>query len=173
VIHNQGCQIFLDTLYQNGEKYTKIATKLPNGHKLYQISIICIFQMAIEYTNLFPHQCPRRFSEIGIFGLKIHHLATLHIIQMRLRMNSKGQGDQIGRIFAYWTFLKTAKVFQIPYVCTHICTYPRTHICTYVCFIVTFYFLTRSNRRNICIVKVKRFSVSMKNSPKKLAENDF
>jgi hypothetical protein len=23
----EGCQIFLDTIYQNGEKYTKIATK--------------------------------------------------------------------------------------------------------------------------------------------------
>jgi hypothetical protein len=47
----QGCQIFLDTIYQNGGKYTKLplnyqmAIKIPN---------ICkIFQMGIENTNLF------------------------------------------------------------------------------------------------------------------------
>jgi hypothetical protein len=31
----QGCQIFLDTIYQKGEKYTK----LPNGHKIYQSAV--------------------------------------------------------------------------------------------------------------------------------------
>jgi hypothetical protein len=33
---NQGCQIFLDTTYQNGGKYT---TTLPNGHKIYQMTV--------------------------------------------------------------------------------------------------------------------------------------
>jgi hypothetical protein len=33
----QGCQIFLDTKYQNGEKYAKLS---PNGHNLYQIAVI-------------------------------------------------------------------------------------------------------------------------------------
>jgi hypothetical protein len=28
----QGCQIFLDTKYQNVEKYTKLPQKIPNGH---------------------------------------------------------------------------------------------------------------------------------------------
>jgi hypothetical protein len=33
----QCCQIVLDTMYQNGEKHTKIYTKFPNGHKMYQM----------------------------------------------------------------------------------------------------------------------------------------
>jgi hypothetical protein len=32
----QGCQIFLGTTNQNGKKCTKIATKTPNGHKIFQ-----------------------------------------------------------------------------------------------------------------------------------------
>jgi hypothetical protein len=35
----QGCQIFLDTIYQNGEN-NQLATKLPNGHTLYLMAII-------------------------------------------------------------------------------------------------------------------------------------
>jgi hypothetical protein len=31
----QGCQIFLDTIYQNGEIYTRV----PNGHKIYQKAV--------------------------------------------------------------------------------------------------------------------------------------
>jgi hypothetical protein len=27
----QGCQIFLGTAYQNGRKYTKLTTNIPNG----------------------------------------------------------------------------------------------------------------------------------------------
>jgi hypothetical protein len=39
--------------------------------------------MAVIYSkwpknipNLFPFQCPPKFTQIGIFGLKIYHLAT-------------------------------------------------------------------------------------------------
>jgi hypothetical protein len=32
---DQDCQIFLDTIYQSEEKYTK----LPNGHKIYQMVV--------------------------------------------------------------------------------------------------------------------------------------
>jgi hypothetical protein len=31
---NQGCQIFLGTKYQNGEKYTKLPLIIPNVHKI-------------------------------------------------------------------------------------------------------------------------------------------
>jgi hypothetical protein len=34
---------------------------------------LLIFPMAIKYTNIFPP----KFAQIGIFGLKINHLATL------------------------------------------------------------------------------------------------
>jgi hypothetical protein len=47
---------------------------------LYNIqSVDKIFQMAIKYVNNFPPQ----FTQIGIFGSKINHLATLY------------QGDQM------------------------------------------------------------------------------
>jgi hypothetical protein len=66
---------FLVKIYQNREKYTKLslnyqmaikytkwAKSIPNGHKRYQH---------------FPVQGPPKFAQIGIFGLKINHLATL------------------------------------------------------------------------------------------------
>jgi hypothetical protein len=33
--------------------------------------------MAKEYTNLFFSKGPQKFTQIGILGLKIYHLATL------------------------------------------------------------------------------------------------
>jgi hypothetical protein len=33
--------------------------------------------MAVKYTNIFPLQGPPKHTQIGIFGLKIKHLATL------------------------------------------------------------------------------------------------
>jgi hypothetical protein len=35
----QGCQIFLGTKYQNGEKYTKLPQNKTNGHKIFQMAI--------------------------------------------------------------------------------------------------------------------------------------
>jgi hypothetical protein len=46
-------------------KLYQIATKLPNGHKMFQIAVI--------YSNLFYSNLPK----FGIFGLKIYHLAAL------------------------------------------------------------------------------------------------
>jgi hypothetical protein len=40
----QGCQILIDTIYQNGEKSIQSPQKLPNEHKIYQ--------MAIKYSKL-------------------------------------------------------------------------------------------------------------------------
>jgi hypothetical protein len=53
-ICSPGCQIFLDTIYQNGEKYTKLPLN-------YQMAITYMYQMAViyskwpqnRYTNLF------------------------------------------------------------------------------------------------------------------------
>jgi hypothetical protein len=73
-ILNQGCQIFVSTLNQSGEKYTKLTTKytirplntpnglnIPNGNKIYRNT---------------PFQGLQNYTRIGIFGLKICHLAT-------------------------------------------------------------------------------------------------
>jgi hypothetical protein len=43
-------------------------------------------------------QDPPKFTKVGIFGLKICHLATL----LEKSLSGLCQGDQIGRIFAYW-----------------------------------------------------------------------
>jgi hypothetical protein len=65
----RGCQIFLGTTYQNWGKVYQIAIKYtnwrqirPNDYKIYQH---------------FPLQIPRKFTQIGIFGLKMYHPATL------------------------------------------------------------------------------------------------
>jgi hypothetical protein len=47
--------------YKNGGKYNKLP---PNIHKIYQH---------------LPLQDPPKFTQIGIFGLKINHLATLYL----------------------------------------------------------------------------------------------
>jgi hypothetical protein len=47
-VRNQGCQIFLDAIYQNEGKYVyQITTTLPNGHKTNDSKI---FLMVIKYT---------------------------------------------------------------------------------------------------------------------------
>jgi hypothetical protein len=61
----------------NVPKWRKIyqyATNLPNGHKMSVPNGRNIFQMAIKYLyqRFFP-----KFTQIGIFGPKIYHLATL------------------------------------------------------------------------------------------------
>jgi hypothetical protein len=35
----QGCQIFLGTKYQSGEKYTKLPQNIPNGPKIFPIAV--------------------------------------------------------------------------------------------------------------------------------------
>jgi hypothetical protein len=62
---DQGCQMFLDTIYQNGGKYT---TKLPNGNKMYQIAEIYLFQMTKEYTDLFHSKALQNLPKIGFLA---------------------------------------------------------------------------------------------------------
>jgi hypothetical protein len=79
---------FLCTIYRNRknisseQKYTKRPQNRPNCHKIYQ---------HIQF------QGPPKFSQIGIFGLKIDHLATLltrmflkHILTFLCRPCSRG-----------------------------------------------------------------------------------
>jgi hypothetical protein len=49
-------------MYQIIINYTKLTQNIPNGHIIYQH---------------LPLQEPHKFTKIGIFGLKICHLATL------------------------------------------------------------------------------------------------
>jgi hypothetical protein len=49
-------------LYQTAITFSKWPLNIPHGHKIYQH---------------FPFQCSPKFTQIGIFGLKLNHLATL------------------------------------------------------------------------------------------------
>jgi hypothetical protein len=48
---NQGCRIFLGTIYQNEETYTKLPQNIPNGHKITSNGRK-IDQICIKYTNI-------------------------------------------------------------------------------------------------------------------------
>jgi hypothetical protein len=73
---SQGCQIFLDKTYQKRRQIYQITIKLPNAIKY--ANGRTVFQMAIKIHQHFSFQDPPKFSQIGIFGLKIgYHLAAL------------------------------------------------------------------------------------------------
>jgi hypothetical protein len=49
---DKGCQIFIDTIHQNGEKLTKLPLNQQNGHKIYQLSVIfSISRLSKNYQN--------------------------------------------------------------------------------------------------------------------------
>jgi hypothetical protein len=56
-------------IYQITIKYTKWPQHIPSGRK--------IDQMDIKFTNIFHCKTIKNLPKIGIFGLKIWHLATL------------------------------------------------------------------------------------------------
>jgi hypothetical protein len=65
----QGCQIFLGTIFQHGEKYTKLPQNIPNYHKIYQITI--------KYTKL-PQNIPNgRINKMSIIYTNIIHCKAL------------------------------------------------------------------------------------------------
>jgi hypothetical protein len=71
-------RFFLVQAYQNGKN-------IPSDHKLYQTTINYA-KWPLHITNdhkiykRFPFQGPPKFTQIGIFGLKRNHLATLIVI---------------------------------------------------------------------------------------------
>jgi hypothetical protein len=79
-----------------------------------------MFQMAIKYTKLFLFKAHKNY-QIGIFGLKIYHLATLMLTPAAVKLFLwTVQGDQIGHILPiaaivyYWNFCLNIK--QVPLV---------------------------------------------------------
>jgi hypothetical protein len=62
---------FFGTTYQNGKNIPKWSQNIPNGRKMNQ--------MGTKYTNSLhtTSQDHPKFTQFGIFGLKIYHLATL------------------------------------------------------------------------------------------------
>jgi hypothetical protein len=70
---------------------------MPHGHKIYQ--------MAIQYTNFAKLQDPRKFIQMGIFGLKVYHLAT------RCRNLSKMQSNKF--VGLSWGFISFHSAFPL------------------------------------------------------------
>jgi hypothetical protein len=84
----QSCQIFLGKIYlpkidlawykipKRGDIYHNDYNNIPNGHKIYEMAV-----KSIRYDHkIYQHlslQDTQKVTQIGIFGLKIYHLATL------------------------------------------------------------------------------------------------
>jgi hypothetical protein len=64
-------------------KYTKLPQNIPNDYNVYQMATNIPKDRKVGRPNCFKiyqHlqlQDPPKFTQIGIFGLKIYHLATL------------------------------------------------------------------------------------------------
>jgi hypothetical protein len=71
----RGCQIFLGTTYQNGEKYTKLLYNIPNGHKKYQKALIIHNGFKINQHFPRPFQGLPKYSKMAF--LQLYYLATL------------------------------------------------------------------------------------------------
>jgi hypothetical protein len=102
-----GCQTLRDAIYPNGEKYTKWTyfryTKsqqsIQNDRKIYRMAITYVYQH-------FPFQGSLKFTQSGILGFKIYHLATLVVTRDRrigsgsfTRESRWGNGDRHMRLF--------------------------------------------------------------------------
>jgi hypothetical protein len=70
----QGCQIFLDTIYQNGGKYTQLPLNYQNCHKIYHMA--AIHSKRPKNIPTFSIPGPSKIYPNWVFGLKICHLAT-------------------------------------------------------------------------------------------------
>jgi hypothetical protein len=80
---SRGCQIFLGTTYQKGKN-------VPNGHKIYQMAIKYLkWTLNVRNGHKIYQHCPfprsQTFTLIGIFVMKIYHLATLASPRKRSR----------------------------------------------------------------------------------------
>jgi hypothetical protein len=69
-------QITIAYVYQMATKYTKWPQNIPNGHKIYQMATKYT-KWPYNITTYFIARPSKKFTQIGIFGLKICHLATL------------------------------------------------------------------------------------------------
>jgi hypothetical protein len=54
-LQTHDCQTFPGTIYQSGEHYTKMTTKLPSANKIYPTVVKLVFQMTRTYYNIFSH----------------------------------------------------------------------------------------------------------------------
>jgi hypothetical protein len=74
-----GCQIFVDKIYQNGEKYTKSPINYQGAIKYTKCPKY--IPNGVTFYQLLSLQVTPKFTQSWIFGLKIYHLATLTMSQ--------------------------------------------------------------------------------------------
>jgi hypothetical protein len=78
-------------VYQMTTNYTKRLCIIPDGHKLYQT--------AVKVYQHFPFQGPPKYTQLGIFGPKINHLAPLLLAMGRFSKITK-VGQVFGLLFS-------------------------------------------------------------------------
>jgi hypothetical protein len=71
----QGCQIFLGPNIPTRKKYTRWPQTISRFHKLYQMDVK--YSKWSKALATFSFLRSSKFTKIGIFSLKINHLATL------------------------------------------------------------------------------------------------
>jgi hypothetical protein len=93
----KGCQIFLDTVYQNGGKYTKLPLHYLMALKYFPNSCT-IMQMTIKCINIFSYKALKNLPKFGCFGLKTGnpamadkdgHLGNLNLFCGKSTLHSK------------------------------------------------------------------------------------
>jgi hypothetical protein len=67
----QGCQIFLSTTYQNRKKYIKWPQNILNGQNIQLPYISPKSNKICTYTNIFHSKALQKYSQSGMFGIKI------------------------------------------------------------------------------------------------------
>jgi hypothetical protein len=69
---------FSKVQYTKTGKIYQLNTNYSNGHKIYHMAVKYSKWSSNTYTYLrFPFQGPPKYIQIGIFGRKLNHLATL------------------------------------------------------------------------------------------------
>jgi hypothetical protein len=104
LITQEHCQICLGSTNQNGEKDTKMATKIPNDHKHSKNSIL-----STKWPWITQQLLPK-YTEIEIFGIKICHPATMEhvvnrVLESEIRIQLKADFERIDgatlKLFAF------------------------------------------------------------------------
>jgi hypothetical protein len=86
-------RFFLVQTYQNGKKCTKGPQTAPNGQTVYQITAHYFKWLQNVPTFSIPRHL--KYTRIGIFGLKINHLATLLASQIRISISQKRSLEKV------------------------------------------------------------------------------
>jgi hypothetical protein len=98
-VNTRVVSFFLVQITQKWGKCTKWPQTIPNGHNLYQMTKIYSKLSQNMTTTSIPR--PSKFDQIGIFGLKINHLATLGL-------HTRWRKEENGALIQGWPSSKSS-----------------------------------------------------------------